>query len=439
MMTKLFLLVCALVTMMPIHDVVAEDMIFIPVNTYRTGPFSMSGRLIANGMSDYLNMLNIRDGGVGGIKLDVEECETGLDEWRGMDCYKNNIHRHPVVVSPWSTDIAKSVLPHAEVDKVPVLTMMYGISAFADGEISRWAFNTPNTYTDSIVPLFSHIQSIEKEKIKGTKIGYMYMDYGWAIEPLNVLKKLADDYKFELLLYPVPIQELESQSNQWAQIDRDKPDYLIMYGWDVMQSEALTQAVKHKFPIERFYSSYWISEGDISRSGVGDKLIGMKMLTWTSAGRKFPFMNDIQEYVYRNNEKKINSRGVGSVLYNYGVYNALLIAEAIKTAQHIKNKSLIDGSDMRDGLESLKISEQRLIELGMQDFTQPISHSCKDHNGHAKNFIQEFNGKEFVKVSPWLDSKVEYTSEIFDEYLQYYLSQNPSIQRNHELCNSMKR
>ena len=43
----------------------AEDSVFVPLFTYRTGPFSNSGIPIANGMYDYLAMLNARDGGIG--------------------------------------------------------------------------------------------------------------------------------------------------------------------------------------------------------------------------------------------------------------------------------------------------------------------------------------------------------------------------------------
>jgi branched-chain amino acid transport system substrate-binding protein len=55
----------------------AEDTIFVPLLTYRTGAFANSGIPIANGMHDYLEMLNERDGGIGGVKIAVEECETG--------------------------------------------------------------------------------------------------------------------------------------------------------------------------------------------------------------------------------------------------------------------------------------------------------------------------------------------------------------------------
>src|SRR5687767_8266892 len=76
----------------------AQDSIYVPLLTYRTGPFAGSGIPIANGMSDYLTMLNERDGGIGGVKLAVEECETGYDTKKGVECYEQVKAKKPVVV-----------------------------------------------------------------------------------------------------------------------------------------------------------------------------------------------------------------------------------------------------------------------------------------------------------------------------------------------------
>src|SRR5262249_58645842 len=89
----------------------AADGIFIPLFTYRTGPFAGSGIPIANGMADYLNMLNERDGGIGGVKLIVEECETGYDTKKGVACYDAVKSQHPAVVNPYSTRITLQLIP----------------------------------------------------------------------------------------------------------------------------------------------------------------------------------------------------------------------------------------------------------------------------------------------------------------------------------------
>ena len=111
----------------------AEDGIYIPLFSYRTGPFATSGIPIANGMADYLNMLNERDGGIGGAKLIVDECETGYDTKKGVECYETVKGKHPVVLNPYSTGITLQLIPKASVDKIPILSMAYGLSASADG------------------------------------------------------------------------------------------------------------------------------------------------------------------------------------------------------------------------------------------------------------------------------------------------------------------
>ena len=63
----------------------AADGLYVPVFSYRTGPFSGGGIPYANGLTDYLNMLNERDGGIGGAKLLIEECETDYDTKKGVD------------------------------------------------------------------------------------------------------------------------------------------------------------------------------------------------------------------------------------------------------------------------------------------------------------------------------------------------------------------
>ncbi len=53
----------------------AQEGIYVPLFSYRTGPFAGSGIHIANGMSDYLNLLNERDGGIGGEAAGVDHAE----------------------------------------------------------------------------------------------------------------------------------------------------------------------------------------------------------------------------------------------------------------------------------------------------------------------------------------------------------------------------
>ena len=126
----------------------AQESIYVPLLTYRTGPFAGGGIPIANGMNDYLAMLNERDGGIGGVKIAIEECETGYDTKKGVECYEQVKSKKPVVINPYSTGITLQLIPKAAVDKVVVLSMAYGLSASADGQNFPWIFNPPSTYWD---------------------------------------------------------------------------------------------------------------------------------------------------------------------------------------------------------------------------------------------------------------------------------------------------
>ena len=61
---------------------------FFPVLVYRTGAYAPNGMPLANGFVDYLKLVNERDGGINGVKITFEECETGYATDRGVECYE---------------------------------------------------------------------------------------------------------------------------------------------------------------------------------------------------------------------------------------------------------------------------------------------------------------------------------------------------------------
>ncbi len=59
---------------------------FFPLQSYRVGPYAAGGSGFFGGFIDYLNLINIRDGGVNGVKLTWDECETQYEVERGVEC-----------------------------------------------------------------------------------------------------------------------------------------------------------------------------------------------------------------------------------------------------------------------------------------------------------------------------------------------------------------
>ena len=76
----------------------------------------------------------------------------------------------------------------------------------------------------------------------------------------------------------------------------------------------------------------------------------------------------------------------------------MLIAEAIRNAQKITGKKVINGEDMRRGLETLNISPARLKEIGAEVSPRRCGVTCDDHNGHDAAYMPQWDGTKWVKV-----------------------------------------
>src|ERR1044071_1343220 len=208
---------------LPAVPAAAQGSIYIPLLTYRTGPFAVSGAAIGSGMADYLNMLNERDGGIGGVRLNVEECETGYDTKKGVECYEQVKSKNPLVINPYSTGITLQIIPKAAVDKIPILSMAYGLSASADGQNFPWIFNPPATYWDGLSMVMRYIGGKEGglDKLKGKTIGFIFLESGYGREPLPLLQQFAKDYGLTVKEYSVAGKEMQDQSPQWLAVRRD--------------------------------------------------------------------------------------------------------------------------------------------------------------------------------------------------------------------------
>src|SRR5512134_2798595 len=112
---------------------------FFPVLVYRTGAYGPNGTPWANGYIDYLKLINAQ-GGINGVKITYEECETGYDTARSVECYERLKSKGASFVQPLSTGATFAITEKAPVDKIPVVTIGYGRSESADGSVFKWNF-----------------------------------------------------------------------------------------------------------------------------------------------------------------------------------------------------------------------------------------------------------------------------------------------------------
>ena len=135
-------------------------------------------------------------------------------------------------------------------------------------------------------------------------------------------------------------------------------------------------------------------------------------------------IQDIQKHVVDKGLSKYPKEKVGDNLYNRGVYNSMLIAEAIRNAQKITGKKVVTGEDVRRGLESLNITEARLKELGMEGFAAPVKVSCDDHNGHHKVYVAEWDGTKWTKGSDWIEPMRDKVRPLIEAAAKDYATSN---------------
>lgn len=412
----------------------ADDTVFVPLFSYRTGPFASSGIPFANGIRDYLTLLNVRDGGIGGVKLAIDECETGYDTKKGIECYEAVKSRNPVVLTPLSTGIGLAVLPRLAVDKVPMLTMAYGLTASAMGEYFPWAFNPPDTYWDTAGAMLQYIanQAGGMDKLSGKTIGYIFLDAPYGKEAIPLLEQLSKTYGYNLKLYPVAGTEMQNQSSQWLNVRRDKPDWMMMFGWGALHPTALKEAAKVNFPMDHFISNFWVSDHDVRAAG--DVAKGFHEVAFHASGTAFPAIKDIQTLVVDKGVTDTPKDQVGEVLYNHGIYNAMLIAEAITNAQKLSGRKVVTGEDVRRGFEAIDLSASRLKALGLEGFTDPLKLSCADHNGHGRISVQSWDGTKWVRLTDPAPPMIAVTQPLVEAAAKDYVEKNTGWPKRTEAC-----
>ena len=382
---------------------VAEDIVKLPNLSYRTGPFAATGTPLMNGQRDYMTMLNERDGGVNGVKLGYEECETGYNTEKGVECYEKTKAEGAIVTQPWSTGITLQVLPKSNVDKIPILAPGYGFSAMQDGKIFQWAFNPPSSYWDGASMILKAISDGNLDNLKGKKVALLHLDAPYGKEPIPLIEALAKQHGFTLLPIPVGLKEMQNQSAQWLQIRRERPDFVLMWGWGAMNAGAITEAVKTKYPMNQFVGIWWSGlDGDLKLVGEAGK--GYRSLSWSLPNNESKIMKDIKQLVVEAGHSMINreSGEFDWVFYQRGAMISLMLAEGVKVAQDHFGAKVVNAEQLRWGLENLKLDEARLKELGAEGMIPPFSTSCSNHTGHAGAWMLEWDGTKFVKSSELL-------------------------------------
>jgi branched-chain amino acid transport system substrate-binding protein len=377
---------------------------YFPLQSYRVGPYAAGGTGYFGGFIDYMNLINIRDGGVNGVKLTWDECETQYEVERGVECYERQKSRAGAAAwNPLSVGIAYAMIDRISADKVPLITINHGRTDSTDGRVFPYVFPlllNPYSETSGII---NYIAGREGgiDKLKGKKIVVLYHGSPYGKETIPIYELLSKEFGFTVQQIEVPHPGNEQQS-QWLTIRRAKPDYVVLRGWGVMNPVALKTAQKTGFPADHIIGNVWSnSEEDVIPAG--DAAKGYIAITTQASGQEYPVLQEVIKTIYGAGKGNLeDKKRIGSVYHNLGIVNGILNVEAVRIAQERFGHRTLTGDEVRWGFENLRLDEARVAALGAKNLFHSINVTCENHEGEGRVTFQQWDGAKWNVVSDWI-------------------------------------
>ncbi len=407
----------------------ADTAQFVPLPTYPVGPYASSGAPWFAGERDYFTYINEVEGGVNGVKLNVEEFETEYSPDRAVEVYeriKGGKDGSPTAFfMTHSTPATYALGPRARKDKIPLFDPAGGRSESRNGLVFPYEFPLLFTFYSQGSVAMSFIAQEEGgfEKLNGKKIVTVYHDSGYGRASQQVMKKLSAKYGFEDIQIPVA-HPGEEQAAIWRQVRGLDPDWIVLRTWGVMTPVAIKTAKRFGMDANKMVGDVWAgSEGDLIPAG--DAAIGYHALAPYPGGTEFEIHHRLKKHVLDTGKSNLSDKSqFGWVYYNIGLVNAALAVEGMRSAMSKFGNRPINGEEMRWGLENMVIDQARLEELGMVGLLQPLKVTAEDHEGGGAARVQEWNGEGFTLVSDWIQADQEIITPLIEEVAAAYAKEN---------------
>jgi len=378
---------------------------FLPILGVREGTLKATGIPMGNGFIDYVTLLNERDGGVNGVSLVWEECETVYDVDRSVECYerlKTKGSTGAAVMLPIGTALINALTERATHDQIPLISSGTGRADAADGRVFPYVFTPPTTYWSQNTAKLRFLgqQAGGMAQLKGRKIAHVYHDSDVGRETLPLLDHQAAQYGFAVQHLAVQPPGLDQKAT-WLRVKVAQPDWVILRSSGVMTATALKEAAQVGFPRAKIVGTHTTcTEQDVVPAG--EAAIGFICANWHGWGTHFPLIQEMHTYVYARGKGAGPENEVGTGPWVRGMLRALLTTEALRTAMRHFGHQPLTGAQVQWGLEHLTLTAASLKELGAEGLLPPITLSCRDHEGGGGVKFQQWDGKQWTALTDWI-------------------------------------
>ncbi len=355
----------------------------------------------AQDLAKYTNM----NGGLDGHPVEMIVRDHGNEPQRGVECYEQLKRAGVFNFYMLSTPVTNAVLPRVMRDKNILMQSFSGRADAVDGEVFEWVFPVGPTYWQQAANDVAFIKAQMGGDLSNAKIGFIYFDYPFGQEPIEILETLAEKEGFQLQLYPVPLPGSD-QSGAWSRIRRDKPDYVLSWMLGGAHVVAAKEMARNRFPIDRYISVDWINEVDISNIGA-EAATGILRGTNVAGGQDIPLVQAMLETLYAKGEGSGPEKYVRDVHYNKGlaVYSVAIEAARIAIEQ---NGWPLTSESMKAGYESIENYDAGGI-------MSPVTVTPADHGGGGKTRIEQWDGKTWVPLTDWSAAYLDVVWDVIKE------------------------
>ena len=352
-----------------------------------------------------LAMYTNENGGIEGHPVEIIIRDHGNEPQRGVECYEQLKREGVFIFNFLSTPVSNAVLPRSMKDGNVQMQSFVGRGDAVDGEVFEWVFPVGPTYWQQAANDVAFIKGQLGGDLSDAKIGFIYLDYPFGQEPIEILKTLAEKEGFELELYPVSLPGSD-QSGAWSKIRRDKPDYVISWllaGGHVVASKEMR---RNRFPINRYVSSNWLNEVDIANIGAQEAK-GILRGTNVAGGQEVPIIKTMLDTYYADGNGSGPESLVQDVYYNTGM--------AIYSAGFEAARIAIEKDGWPLTAESVKKGYEALAGFDANGLMAPLTVTAKDHGGGGKTRIEQWDGKAWVPLTDWSADYLDVVWEVIQE------------------------